>query len=252
MNLTTLLFLCGAGFLAAAVDSIAGGGGMISLPAIMAAGVPPHLALGTNKFASTWGSITSTIKFARSDKINFNLVKYQIGCTIIGSAIGVKTVLSIDERFLHVLIVALIFVVAIYTTLKKDFGQENRFNGLTNQNVLLGMGFALILGFYDGFFGPGTGTFLIFSFISVFGFDFTAAAGNSKILNFVSNIVSLILFALSGKIVYLAGIPMAIAMVLGAWVGTHIAIKNGAKIIKPIFITIALLLMVKLLWQALI
>lgn len=252
MNLTTLLFLCGAGFLAAAVDSIAGGGGMISLPAIMAAGVPPHLALGTNKFASTWGSITSTIKFARSDKINFNLVKYQIGCTIIGSAIGVKTVLSIDERFLHVLIVALIFVVAIYTTLKKDFGQANRFNGLTNQNVLLGMGFALILGFYDGFFGPGTGTFLIFSFISVFGFDFTVAAGNSKILNFVSNIVSLILFAISGKIVYLAGIPMAISMVLGAWVGTHIAIKNGAKIIKPIFITIALLLMVKLLWQALI
>ncbi len=252
MNLTTLLFLCGAGFLAAAVDSIAGGGGMISLPAIIAAGVPPHLALGTNKFASTWGSITSTIKFARSDKINFNLVKYQIGCTIIGSAIGVKTVLSIDERFLHVLIVALIFVVAIYTTLKKDFGQENRFNGLTNKNVLLGMGFALVLGFYDGFFGPGTGTFLIFSFISVFGFDFTVAAGNSKILNFVSNIVSLILFAISGKIVYLAGIPMAISMVLGAWVGTHIAIKNGAKIIKPIFITIALLLMVKLIWQALI
>ena len=251
MNLTTLLFLCGAGFLAAAVDSIAGGGGMISLPAIIAAGVPPHLALGTNKFASTWGSITSTIKFARSDKINFNLVKYQIGCTIIGSAIGVKTVLSIDERFLHVLIVALIFAVAIYTTLKKDFGQENRFNGLTNKNVLLGMGFALILGFYDGFFGPGTGTFLVFSFISVFGFDFTVAAGNSKILNFVSNIVSLILFALSGKIVYLAGIPMAISMVLGAWVGTHIAIKNGAKVIKPIFIAIALFLTVKLIYQTL-
>jgi len=107
----------------------------------------------------------------------------------------------------------------------------------------------LILGFYDGFFGPGTGTFLIFSFISVFGFDFTAAAGNSKILNFVSNIVSLILFAISGKIVYLAGIPMAISMVLGAWVGTHIAIKNGVKIIKPIFITIALFLTVKLIYQ---
>jgi len=252
MDLTTLLFLCVAGFFAAAVDSIAGGGGMISLPAIIAAGVPPHLALGTNKFASTCASFTSTIKFAHSDKINFKLAKYQIGCTVIGAAIGVKTVLSIDERFLQVLIVALIFTVAIYTSLKKDFGQENRFKELTKKNILLGMGFALVLGFYDGFFGPGTGTFLIFSFISVFGFDFTVAAGNGKLLNFVSNIVSLILFAISGKIVYLAGIPMAIAMVLGAWVGTHIAIENGAKIIKPIFIAIALLLMVKLLWQALI
>jgi hypothetical protein len=250
MELTTLLFLCLAGFIAAAVDSIAGGGGLISLPAIIAAGIPPHLALGTNKFASTCASFTSTIKFARSDKINFKIAKYQIPCTIIGSFIGVKTVLSIDERLLHILIVTLVFTVAIYTSFKKDFGQENRFKGLTKNNILLGMAFALVLGFYDGFFGPGTGTFLIFSFIKVFGFDFTIAAGNGKILNFVSNIVSFILFAISGKIVYLAGIPMAISMVLGAWVGTHIAINNGAKVIKPIFITIALLLMVNLIWKA--
>lgn len=252
MALTTLLFLCIAGFIAAAVDSIAGGGGMISLPAVIAAGVPPHLALGTNKFASTFASFTSSIQFARSDKINFNLMKYQIVCTILGSALGVKSVLSIDESILQAIIVALIFMVAIYTSFKMDFGEVNRFKGLTKKNILLGMGFALVLGFYDGFFGPGTGTFLIFSFISVFGFDFIVAAGNAKLLNFVSNIVSIILYAINGKVLYLAGIPMAISMILGAWVGTHIAIKNGAKVIKPIFITIALLLMVKLLWQALI
>ena len=247
-----MLFLCMAGFLAAAVDSIAGGGGMISLPAVIAAGVPPHLALGTNKFASTFASFTSSIKFAYSDKINFKLMKYQIPCTIIGSAIGVKSVLSIDERYLQILIVSLIFTVAVYTSIKKDFGQENRFVGFTNTKIISGMGFALVLGFYDGFFGPGTGTFLIFAFISVFGFDFTIAAGNAKLLNFVSNIVSVILFAISGKILYLAGIPMAISMIFGAWVGTHIAIENGPKVIKPIFITIAILLIVKMLWQALI
>jgi uncharacterized membrane protein YfcA len=249
VTITTLIFLCIAGFFAAAVDSIAGGGGMISLPAIIAAGVPPHLALGTNKFASTFASFTSSIRFAYSDKINFNLIKYQIPCTILGAAVGVKSVLSINETYLQILISGLIFFVAIYTSCKKEFGQNNRFKGLNIKNIIFGMIFALVLGFYDGFFGPGTGTFLIFAFISVFGFDFTVAAGNSKLLNFVSNIVSCILFMINGKTVYLVGIPMGAAMILGAWVGTHIAIKNGPKVIKPIFIVIAILLVIKMLWQ---
>lgn len=250
LTLSTLLFLCAAGFLAAAVDSIAGGGGIISLPAIIAVGVPPHLALGTNKFASTCASLTSTLKFAKSKKITFELVKYQIPCTILGSALGVQTVLHLDEKFLNGLIVVLVFTVAIYTSFKKDFGQVDRLQEITPRKIIFGMVFAFALGFYDGFFGPGTGSFLIFLFISIYGFDFTVAAGNGKILNFVSNIVSLILFAVGGKIVYLAGIPMALSMIFGAWVGTHIAITNGAKVIKPIFITIALLLVVKLVWQA--
>lgn len=250
LSLSMLIFICIAGFLAAAVDSIAGGGGMISLPAIIAAGVPPHLALGTNKFASTWASFTSTLKFAKSGKINFKLIKFQIPCTILGAALGVKTVLAIDEKYLQMLIVILVFAVALYTTFKKDFGQVDRFKGLTTTNTAIGMVFAFSLGFYDGFFGPGTGSFLIFLFISVFGFDFTSAAGNGKILNFVSNIVSLILFAIGGKIIYLVGIPMAISMIFGAYVGTHIAINNGPKVIKPIFITIALALIVKLIYQA--
>lgn len=250
MTLTALIFICIAGFIAAAVDSIAGGGGIISLPALIAIGVPPHLALGTNKFASTCASLTSSIKFARSGKIHFPLVKYQIPCTVLGAALGVYTALRVDEGFLNVFIVVMIFVVAIYTIIKKDFGTSDRFKGLSKAKIIYGMLFAFGLGFYDGFFGPGTGAFLIFLFISIFGFDFTVAAGNGKMLNFVSNVVSLILFALSGKIMYLIGIPMAISMIFGASVGTHIAIKNGAKVIKPIFITIALLLIVKLIWQA--
>lgn len=249
MTLTTLIFICIAGFIAAAVDSIAGGGGLISLPAIIAAGIPPHLALGTNKFASTCASLTSTIKFARSGKIHFKLIRYQIPCTIIGSALGVKAVLSINEQFLQGMIIVMVLAVTLYTVLKKDFGKEDRFVETTPKSIAIGMLFAFTLGFYDGFFGPGTGSFLIFLFISVYGFDFTKAAGNGKILNFVSNIVSLVLFAIGGKIVYLIGIPMALSMILGAWVGTHIAITNGAKVIKPIFITIATLLIGKLLWQ---
>lgn len=248
---TSVLFICLAGFLAAAIDAIAGGGGIISLPALLATGIPPHFALGTNKFASTCGSLTSSFRFARSKMVHFPLVKYQVPCTALGAALGVYTALRVDEGFLNWFIVVMIFAVAVYTTFKKDFGGSDKFTGLNTRNFLIGMSFAFGLGFYDGFFGPGAGSFLIFLFISVFGFDFTLAAGNSKVLNFTSNVVSLILFAISGKIIYMVAIPMALSMVLGAYVGSHIAIKNGAKIIKPIFITIALLLIIKLIWQAL-
>lgn len=250
MGILDYLFICLAGFIAAAVDSIAGGGGLISLPAIMAVGVPPHLALGTNKFASTCASFTSTLTFAKSKKIYMPLIKYLIPCTLVGAAIGVYTALRINPAVLQVMILVLIFAVAIYTIIKKDFGSEDKFKGLTKLNIFYGCLFAFTLGFYDGFFGPGTGSFLIFLFISVFGFDFTISAGNAKILNFVSNITSLVLFAFSGNIRYWVGIPMAIFMILGARVGTKIAIKNGAKVIKPIFVTIALVLTAKLLYQS--
>jgi len=241
------LFLSLAGFIAAAVDSIAGGGGLISLPAIMAVGVPPHLALGTNKFASTCASFTSTLTFAKSKKIYIPLIKYLIPCTLVGASIGVYTALKINPAVLQVMILVLIFAVAIYTIINKNF---DKFKGLTQLNIFYGCMFAFALGFYDGFFGPGTGSFLIFLFISVFGFDFTISAGNAKILNFVSNITALVLFALSGNIRYIVGIPMALFMILGARVGTKIAIKNGAKVIKPIFVTIALVLTAKLLYQS--
>jgi len=250
MDYRIILLLVVSGFLAAFVDSIAGGGGIISLPALIAAGVPPHLALGTNKFASTWASFTSTMKFARSGKIHFKLIRIQIPCTIVGAALGVRAVLQVNEHFLNVLIVVMILTVALYTTFKKEFGYEDRFTGLTASNIAAGMAFAFALGFYDGFFGPGTGSFLIFLFIRIYGFDFVRAAGNGKVLNFVSNCVALLLFALDGKIVYWAGVPMAVAMIAGAWVGTHVAIRNGAKLIRPIFITIAILLVAKLVGKA--
>lgn len=252
MSIGTIIFLCAAGFLAAAVDSIAGGGGLISLPALIAAGIPPHLSLGTNKFASTCASFTSTLTFAKSGKIYFPLIKYLIPCTLIGAAIGVQTVLQIDQRILQILIVVLVFAVAIYTTVKKDFGNESKFTGLSKRKIIYGCLFAIALGFYDGFFGPGTGSFLIFLFISIYGFDFVTSAGNGKILNFVSNITSLVLFAFHGKIMYAAGIPMALSMIVGARVGTKIAIKNGAKVIKPIFITMAIFLIGKLLYSSLV
>lgn len=249
MGIGIIFFLCAAGFMAAFVDSIAGGGGLISIPAIIAAGIPPHYALGTNKFVSSWGSFVSTLTFAKSGKIHFPLIKYMIPFTLLGAILGVQAVLSINERLLEMMIIVLVFSIAIYTLIKKDFGDVNNFDGLTTKSIVYGCIFAFMLGFYDGFFGPGTGSFLIFIFISVYKFDFTISAGNSKILNFVSNFTSLVMFAINRKIYYLIGIPMAISMALGAFVGSKIAIKNGAKVIKPIFIAIALALTAKLLFS---
>ncbi len=246
-----LIILCSLGFLAALIDAIAGGGGLISLPALLIVGVPPHIALGTNKFASTTGSLTSSLTFARSGKVHFALVKWLIPFTLLGASLGVWSVLHISSDFLTKAVPILILLVGLYTMFHKNLGLNDNFQGLTPLNRFIGFFFAFAIGFYDGFFGPGTGSFLIFAFITVYGFDFIVSSANAKVLNFVSNLVSLVLFALSGKILYAYGIPMALFMLLGSRVGTRLAIRKGSRLVKPIFITMSLLVAAKLIYQAL-
>ncbi|MBU3142395.1 TSUP family transporter [Clostridium sp. CF012] len=243
----TIILLCMAGFLAAFVDSIAGGGGLISVPAFMLAGLPPHMVLGTNKFSATAGSFTSSLGFIKSGKANFKLLKYLIPFTFIGSMLGVKAVLNIDQKFLNTLVLILIMFIGIYTLFSKSLGLQDNYKGLTKKNVLGGVALAFSLGFYDGFFGPGTGSFLVFGFINIFGFNFVSSSANARILNFVSNVTALILFAISGKINYMIGIPVAIFMILGAKLGTHVALSKGSKLIKPIFVTMSLAVALKML-----
>ncbi|HVJ50400.1 TSUP family transporter [Desulfitobacterium sp.] len=249
--LTQLIFLCSFGFLAAAVDAIAGGGGLISLPALLLVGISPHFALGTNKFAATMGALNSSITFARSGKVYVSLVKWQIPFTLVGASLGVFSVLHVNSDFLNKVVPVLILLVGIYTLFHKNLGLETRFQGLTHSNLAVGCLLAFVLGFYDGFFGPGAGSFLIFLFITLYGFDFVTSSANAKVLNFVSNFISLILFAWNGKILYDYGIPMAFFMLLGSQLGTKLAIHKGAGLVKPIFITMSLLVAVKLIYQSL-
>ena len=241
-----VIYLCFFGFLAQFVDSIAGGGGLISIPALFAFGVPPHFALGTNKFGAMFGTVSSSISFIRSKNIHKELLMYMIPCTILGAVLGVNTVLMINQKILNAIVLVLLLVVCAYTVLKKDMGSEDRFTGMSRKNILIGCAIALILGFYDGFFGPGAGSFLIFSFITFLGFNFLQSCGNGKILNACSGVTSFIVFALHGKVIYSIGIPLAISMILGALVGTRLAIRNGAKLIKPIFILISISFIIKL------
>lgn len=242
-----MIFLCIAGFLASFIDSIAGGGGLISVPAFMLAGLSPHIVLGTNKLAATTGSFTSSLKFAKSGLCNFDLLKKLIPFTLVGSIIGVRTVLLIDQKFLQPLVLVLVLCIGVYTLFSKSLGQEDNFKGLTKKNTALGMFLAFTLGFYDGFFGPGTGSFLVFGMINIFGFNFLNASANARFLNFISNITALVTFAFSGSINYSIGLLVAVFMIIGARAGTKLAINKGAKIIKPIFVTMSLAVALKML-----
>ncbi|MGH4121171.1 TSUP family transporter [Clostridium sp.] len=243
----TIIFLCIAGFLAAFVDSIAGGGGLISVPAFMLTGLPIRMVLGTNKFSATAGSFTSSLKFIRSGKANFKLLKFLIPFTFIGAMLGVRSVLYVDPKFLRPLVLILIMFIGIYTLFSKSLGLEDKFQGLSKKNVGYGIILALCLGFYDGFFGPGTGSFLVFGFINIFGFNFLISSANARVLNFTSNVTALVLFAINAKINYTYGIPVAICMIIGARMGTTVALNKGSKLIKPIFVTMSLAIAVKML-----
>jgi uncharacterized membrane protein YfcA len=244
-----IIFLCSAGFLAAFVDAIAGGGGLISVPAYFAIGFPPHFTLGTNKFSSSFGSITSTLRFAKSGKVDKNLLKILLPFVFLGAVVGVSTVLVLDPNILKPIVLILLVSVGIYSFFSKSVGLEDRYEGTNKKNLTIGCIFAFVMGFYDGFFGPGAGSFIIFGLISIYGFDFVRASGNAKAMNFTSNITSVVLFAINGKIFYLMGIPMALFMILGARVGSKLALKEGAKFIKPIFVTMSLAVAGKMLYE---
>lgn len=245
-TLTTFLWLGTACFTAAFIDSIAGGGGLISLPAYMAAGIPPHMALGTNKVAASFSSISSSLKFWKAGKVNLQLMKYLIPFSFIGAVAGARTVLLVDSKYLYPIALGLLIFTIIYTLCNKNMGHTNDFLGLDGGNIKKGMLMAFALGFYDGFFGPGTGSFLIFLLIRIYKYDFINASGNSKILNLASNIASVIAFVMAGKVNYLYALSMAVFMFVGAQTGAQFAILKGSKLIKPIFVTVSTVVAIKM------
>lgn len=244
--MTTIVIACIAGFIGAIVDAIVGGGGLVTTPALLALGLPTHIALGTNKFASTMGAVSSAYHYYKSGHMNLKLLKFLLPFSLIGSCIGVLTVLGIDPEFLKKVIIILVLVIGAYTVFHKDLGLVDNYKGLSQKTIVLGMLLALALGFYDGFFGPGTGSFLIFGLINIYGFNFIRASANTKLLNMTSNLAALVLFFINGKIYFYIGIPMAISMILGARVGANLAIEKGSKFVKPMFVIMSLLLVIKM------
>ncbi len=243
-----LAFLIFFGFMASFIDSIVGGGGLISIPALMATGISPVLALGTNKCAAVMGATASFAAFLRSGKIDGWLIRRLFPLSLIGSAIGVIVVRQVPPDILRPLVVAMLILVLIYSIVKKDWGTVSTYHGLTRRMLVLSMFVALGMGFYDGFFGPGTGSFLLFAFLSL-GFDFLGAAANARALNFASNVAGTAFFVYFGLVDFSYAIPMGLSMIVGAWCGARMALRHGTGFVRPLFIIMTTVLVGKQLFD---
>jgi uncharacterized protein len=243
--LVPLLFL--AGFFGGLVDSIAGGGGLITLPALLAIGLPPHQALGTNKFQSTFGSITSSYNYVKHGGISLRASILGIVYTAIGAASGAQVVQLVKADILHWVIPFLLLAILVYTIFSPDLGKHDSHPrwSLPVFYLVFGLG----IGFYDGFFGPGTGSFWPVAMVLLLGLNLVKATGYTKVMNFTSNIVSLIVFTIGGQIVFWPGLCMGLGEILGARIGATLVIRKGVKFIRPVFIAVVLATTLKLFYD---
>ena len=248
MTALALSFLTSAAFFAGFVDAMAGGGGLISLPALVAAGLPPHAALATNKVQSAIGTTISAARYVRNGHVHAPVAITSFLFSFIGSFAGAWVVMRVPGDSLEALIPALIILVGVITFIRKDFGAQDRFIGMLPKWYVLAALFAFTLGFYDGFFGPGTGSFLAFGYVFLFHFGFVRATGNAKVANLASNYAAIAAFLLGGQILWLLALCMGAANLAGAWLGAGLAMRGGTKVIKPVFGTVLLGLLIKILF----
>lgn len=240
---TIITFL--TGLAAGWVDSIAGGGGLITIPVLMSLGVPPPMVLGTNKFQASFGSLTAAAYYVRRGVVRLQDLLPGILWTLAGAALGAWAVQQIDPSVLELLIPSLLLVIAIYMIVTPSVGADER-----PPRMRTGPFFALFgaaLGFYDGFFGPGVGSFWAIACVGLLGQSLTRATGTTKVMNATSNIVSFAVFLIGGQVLFSAGVSMAVGQIMGARIGSSMAIRRGARFIRPVFIVMVMAVAAKLL-----
>lgn len=242
-----LPIVCPLLFLAGFADSIAGGGGTISVPSALLAGIPIHTAYGTNKLAMSLGTLTSVIQYGRSGNICWFTALFAAAGALAGSPLGALLAMHLSEKYLSYCLMALLPAAALFLSLNKGFGQTPKHRDLSRlQQAVYALLIGLGVGAYDGFFGPGAGTFYIILFCTVLGTDLVQASGNAKVVNLASNTGALVTYILGGKVWFAAGLPMAVCAIAGNFLGSRLAIKNGARFIRPIMAVMILLILVKL------
>jgi uncharacterized membrane protein YfcA len=242
-----LIFVTCASLLAGFVDSIVGGGGLILVPALFAAFPTTHPAtlFGINKGASIWGTAVATAQYAKRVDMRWSALLPAALAGFGGSLAGAWLVTEISPQFLRKVLPVVLLGVLIYTLVKKEMGRHHtpRFSGRTETLVACCIG--LLLGFYDGFFGPGTGSFFVFLFVRWLGYDFLNASASAKLLNVATNLAALLLFAYKGHVWWHFALTMAVANVVGSLLGTHMALKHGANFVRMVFIFVVSALIMK-------
>lgn len=240
-----LLVLFVVAIIAGWVDAIGGGGGLICIPALLWAGFTPLEALATNKLQASFGSSTAALNYTRHGLVDVQGQKLAIALTFLGAVCGTLLVQQIDASLLSKAIPLLLIVFALYFLFSPKVSDLDRHQVISVKSFAMTVGFGV--GFYDGFFGPGTGAFFTMGYVALLGYGLPKATGNTKLLNFTSNIASLLFFALSGHIVWLVGLVMGVGQMIGSYIGSHMAVKHGARLIRPVLVTVSLLMSVKLL-----
>ncbi|MFV0431326.1 MAG: TSUP family transporter [Alphaproteobacteria bacterium] len=237
------IFLWCIGAFAGFVDSIAGGGGLLTVPALTAAGVPPQMILGTNKLQGSFGSFSSSLKYLSSKEIELRSIASAFLCSLIGSAIGSSTVQQIHSDFLKPLILIMLIAVALFFIFSPKMSDTPRESKLTP--FVFALIFGTSIGFYDGFFGPGTGSFFVIALMTMRGFGLKAATMRAKILNLASNIGALTFFIIGGAVLWKIGLLMATGQFIGARIGAGMVMSKGTALIRPMVIVIAVLMSAK-------
>lgn len=243
------LIVCPMVFLAGFVDAIAGGGGLISLPAYLLAGVPMHQAIATNKLSSATGTTISTIRYCRNTKVDWSIAGSAIVLSLIGSSIGAKLTMMMPESVLKIVLLVVLPVTAVFV-FRKNALVEKQSGSVSHRRMLLITWIAaLAIGCYDGFYGPGTGTFLILVMVGLAKMDMMQAAANTKLINLASNISALVAFLIGGKVVLTLGLAASVFSIAGHYTGSSMVMKNGTKIVKPIILVVLALLFLKVIFD---
>ncbi len=242
-----LLLLFAAAFLAGLIDAIAGGGGLITVPALLAIGLPPQVALGTNKLQASFGSGSAMLHFIKSGTVNLADCLSGILWTGLGAGVGVIAIQLLDPAILRQIVPWLLLTIALYTLFSPRLGSED-VHARLSPKVFYPL-FGLSIGFYDGFFGPGTGSFWAMAFVLCLGCSLVKATAHTKVMNFTSNIVALGIFLAAGQVYFIEGLVMGVAQFFGARIGARMVTLRGAKFIRPLFIIMVLLITAKILYQ---
>ncbi len=236
LSLYQYLFLFFGAALSGLVDSIAGGGGIISIPVLLSVGIPPHAAIATNKLQASFGSFTSMMRYRNSGLVSLRKVFLGIIFTAIGATTGALLIQIVDASALSKIIPFVLLALLIYTVASPKLGAEDTPPKMAEP--LLFICFGLVLGFYDGFFGPGTGSFWTIAFATLAGYNLKKATAATKAMNFTSNFISLIVFFISGKVLITIGLLMGVGQFIGSWIGTHLVITKGTRFIRIFFILV--------------
>ncbi len=242
MDPLVVVLLTVTALLAGTVDAIAGGGGLITLPALLTAGLPPHLALGTNKGQSVWGSGAALVAFWRAGRVDRKQAMFAFPLGLVGALIGAELVLLISPASLKPIVIAMLIGAAVLLVVRKPQREGDDVDGRPWIAAVL----AFVIACYDGFFGPGTGTFLIVGFVALCGRSMLRATADAKVVNFASNLAALAAFAHQGSVLWKLALPMAAGQLVGGVIGARLAIKGGAKLIRLMVLIVSGALVIKL------